>query len=119
VGHPPRIPVWLGYDQAVVYFVTFCVKDRRSVLANDEAFVAFTEVAQLIGNWTMIAAVLMPDHVHLLAAPNERGYAGGFFYRPQSSEQCEDVCGRPGNGKRDVLIDCFVPTNQRTINGIT
>jgi putative transposase len=42
------------------------------VLANDETFVAFTEVAQLVGNWTMIAAVLMPDHVHLLAAPNER-----------------------------------------------
>jgi REP element-mobilizing transposase RayT len=69
----------LGLDQTVVYFITFCVKGRRPVLANDEAFAAFIEVARRVGNWTMIAAVLMPDHVHLLAAPNQRDAAVGML----------------------------------------
>src|SRR5437764_5494151 len=72
VAHPPRIPVWLSYDQAIVYFITFCVQDRRPVLANDKAFAAFLDIAQCTSNWTILAAVLMPDHVHLLAAPSDR-----------------------------------------------
>src|SRR5947207_615849 len=27
MGHPPRIPVWLRWDQTIVYFVTMCVAD--------------------------------------------------------------------------------------------
>jgi hypothetical protein len=41
MGHPPRIPVWLRWDQSVIYFVTICVADRKPVLANNEAFDAF------------------------------------------------------------------------------
>jgi putative transposase len=71
MGRPPRIPVWLGLDQPVIYFITFCVRDRRSVLANTAAFSAFRAAIDR-PEWNVIAAVLMPDHVHLLAAPNER-----------------------------------------------
>jgi hypothetical protein len=41
MGHPPRIPVWLNWDQPVIYFLTFCVANRQKVLANDIAFAAF------------------------------------------------------------------------------
>jgi putative transposase len=76
VGHPPRIPVFLGLDQSVIYFVTFCVEGRRHVLDNDEAFAVFREAIVNV-QWTVIAAVAMPDHVHLLAAPNDRDAAVG------------------------------------------
>jgi hypothetical protein len=29
MGHPPRIPVWLGWEQSEIYFVTICVKNRK------------------------------------------------------------------------------------------
>lgn len=76
VGHPPRIPVLLGLDQPVIYFITFCVQNREPVLANQGVFVAFCQaIAEL--DWKIIAAVLMPDHVHLLAAPDERDASAG------------------------------------------
>jgi len=37
-----------------------------------ETFAAFADVVQKLGNWKIIAGIVMPDHVHLLAAPNNR-----------------------------------------------
>ena len=72
MGHPPRIPVWLSWDQEVVYFLTFCVAKRQNVLANDKTFSAFKSAISRLTNWNVIAAVLMPDHVHLLITPHDR-----------------------------------------------
>jgi putative transposase len=73
MGHPPRIPVWLRCGQSVIYFVTLCVRDRLPVLANDEAFAAFKNAALRLSDWQILAAVLMPDHLHFIAAPiNDR-----------------------------------------------
>jgi putative transposase len=72
MGHPPRIPVWLKWDQDVVYFVTFCVRERLRVLDNPEAFTAFRNAVTKLNKWHIIAGLLMPDHVHLLAAPFDR-----------------------------------------------
>ncbi len=69
MGHPPRIPVWLRWEQSVIYFVTICVADRRPVLANENAFVAFKNAAVKLRDWTVLAAILMPDHLHVIAAP--------------------------------------------------
>ncbi len=72
MGHPPRIPVWLTWDQEVVYFLTFCVAKRQKVLANTRSFSAFKSAIARLMNWQIVAGVLMPDHVHLLIAPNDR-----------------------------------------------
>ena len=77
MAHPPRIPVWLRWDQDVVYFVTFCVHGRQRVLADDQAFAAFQHAVARLANWTVIAGVIMPDHVHILAAPKDRNNAVG------------------------------------------
>jgi putative transposase len=69
MAHPPRIPVWLQWEQSVIYFVTMCIANREHVLANDEAFAAFKHAAARLHDWTVLAAVLMPDHLHVLAAP--------------------------------------------------
>jgi len=50
MGHPPRIPVWLHWEQSVIYFVTIRVKDRKSVLANEAAFNALKKPLQNFEN---------------------------------------------------------------------
>jgi putative transposase len=69
MAHPPRIPVWLPPGQDVVYFITFCVQDRRPVLANAATLRALEHALTRLTDWWVYAAILMPDHLHLLAAP--------------------------------------------------
>jgi putative transposase len=52
-----------------VYFVTICVERRRPVLANQGAFAAFKDAAARLKHWTVLSAVLMPDHLHMIVAP--------------------------------------------------
>ena len=77
MAHPPRIPVWLRWNQEVVYFLTFCVARRKEGLANQAAFAAFEFAITCLANWKVIAAVLMPDHIHLLISPNDHEVAVG------------------------------------------
>jgi putative transposase len=72
MAHPPRIPVWLKWDQPVIYFLTFCVANRQKVPANGLAFAALKGAIARLTKWNVIASILMPDHVHLLIAPRER-----------------------------------------------
>ena len=71
MGHPPRIPVWLPWEQRVIYFVTICVANHQSVLANELAFEAFKAAIARLQQWRVLAAMLMPDHLHLVAAPTQ------------------------------------------------
>jgi REP-associated tyrosine transposase len=71
MGHPPRIPVWLRWEQSVIYFVTICVANRKPVLANGNAFIAFKNAVAKLHHWTVLAAILMPDHLHVIAVPME------------------------------------------------
>ena len=47
------------------------------MLANDLAFAAFKAAPARLTRWNVIAAILMPDHVHLLIAPRKREAAVG------------------------------------------
>jgi REP-associated tyrosine transposase len=71
MGHPPRIPVWLAWEQSVIYFVTICTANRRTVLANPETFRAFKFAASKLRDWHVLAAIVMPDHLHIIVAPIE------------------------------------------------
>jgi len=79
MGHPPRIPVRLRWEQSVIYFITICVKDRKPVLANDAAFNALKNAALRLREWRVLAAILMPDHLHVVVAPHERDSRVGNF----------------------------------------
>ena len=72
MAHPPRIPVWLNWDQEVVYFVTFNVAGRRRALANTPAYAAWKLAIGKLSTWTVMAGVMMPDHLHILAFPHDR-----------------------------------------------
>jgi REP element-mobilizing transposase RayT len=79
MGHLPGIPVWLRWEQSVIYFVTICVKDRKRALANEAAFKAFKNAAAKLREWRVPAAILMPDHLHAVVAPIERDAQLGNF----------------------------------------
>jgi len=79
MGHPPRIPVWLRWEQSVIYFVTICVKDRKRVLVSEAAFNAFKNAAGKLQEWRVLAGLLMPDHLHAVVAPRERDAQLGNF----------------------------------------
>ena len=56
----------------MIYFVTICEKDRLCAWDNAEFFTAFkagVEKLEKRGLWFVLSAVVMPDHLHLLASP--------------------------------------------------
>jgi putative transposase len=72
MAHPPRIPVWLRPDQPVIWFVTICEKNRKPVWGNRSFFEAFRQAVDRLDQqdlWFVRSAVVMPDHLHLLASP--------------------------------------------------
>ena len=72
MARPPRIPNWLPWEQRSVYFITFCVERRRQVLANAEVWEIILRVLKRLDQWTTLAAIVMPDHLHLLMSPLDR-----------------------------------------------
>jgi putative transposase len=72
MARPPRIPNWLSWEQESVYFITLCVEPRRPVLANARAWSICLDVLTRLDRWTTLAAIAMPDHLHLLTAPLDR-----------------------------------------------
>ncbi len=109
VAHPPRIPVWLRWDQTVVYFLTFCVARRECVLDNDAAFEAFQAAILRLTKWNVIAGILMPDHVHLLISPNDRelavGNAAGAIKRWMREALAAEWQWQPGSFDRLLRSD--------------
>lgn len=87
MGHPPRIPVWLGWEKPVIYFITICVSDRKAVLANDATFDALKRAAAKLTEWKIFAAILMPDHsCHCGASPRSGGEGREFFRRIETMD---------------------------------
>jgi putative transposase len=81
MGEPPRLSqIQLPWELAVIYFVTLCVKGRRSVLANPEVFEAIEATVAQLERWRAPAGVVMPDHAHFVITPTEdRGLSAGDF----------------------------------------
>jgi REP element-mobilizing transposase RayT len=58
-------------NQPVIVFLTVCTVDRRRWLACDEVHDALISVWSEAGAWLVGRYALMPDHIHLFAAPGE------------------------------------------------
>ena len=54
--------------------------NRERVLANETAFKAFKAAVGKLDHWNVLAAMLMPDHLHVLVAPieNRNAKLGNF-----------------------------------------
>ena len=63
--------MWLRWEQSVIYFVTICVANRKPVLANKAALKAFNIATAKLQEWRVLAAMLMPDHLHAVVSPRK------------------------------------------------
>jgi REP element-mobilizing transposase RayT len=67
----PAQGVHLDFNQPTIVFVTVCTKDRARWLACEEAHRLLVEVWRQAESWLVGNYVLMPDHLHLFAAPRD------------------------------------------------
>lgn len=72
MARPPRIPNWLPWEQRTICFVTFCVAARKRVLADEPIWQLCLTSLHRLDKWTLLAALAMPHHLHLLVAPADR-----------------------------------------------
>jgi putative transposase len=72
MAEPPRLSeILLPDDKAIIYFVTFCVEGRQPVLANPHTLEAIRKTIAQLRRWDVLAAVMMPDHAHVIVSPVE------------------------------------------------
>ena len=112
MGHPPRIPVWLRWEQQVIYFVTICVANRQPVLANERAFRAFKTAVAKLQHWTVFAAVLMPDHLHVIVSPKDARDAKLGNFSAALKRWIRRELNADWNCSRVVLIDYYAQTSR-------
>jgi len=81
MGEPPRLSeIQLPWEKSIIYFVTMCVKDRRSVLANARVFEAIKTTIEQLRKRRVLAGVIMPDHAHWIVSPiGDRELSVGDF----------------------------------------
>ncbi len=117
MARPPRIPNWLPWEQRSVYFITFCIERRRPVLANPGAWEICLRIFSRLDEWTTLAAMAMPDHLHALVAPLDRDASvaafSKWFKRWFDEEYWTDHCrpsvsdGTPANQTWKWQEGCF------------
>jgi len=59
-------------DAPLIVFITVCTKNRRPVLARDDIHGLLLEAWDVANLWQVGRYVIMPDHLHLFAAPAVR-----------------------------------------------
>jgi len=81
MGEPPRLSeIQLPWEKSIIYFVTLCVKGRRNLLANPKIFGAIKSAIIQLRKWHVMAAVIMPNHIHIIISPaEERELSVGDF----------------------------------------
>jgi putative transposase len=72
MSRPPRIPNWLSWEARTIYFITLCVRSRKPVLANPQAWKTCRSIFDKLDQWRILFAIAMPDHLHILTAPSDR-----------------------------------------------
>jgi putative transposase len=61
--------VWIVPDRPTIVFITVCTRDRRPWLATEANHEQLCTVWERANAWLVGRYVLMPDHLHLFAAP--------------------------------------------------
>ena len=56
--------------RSIIIFLTVCTRQRRPLLANNEAAELLIEAWRVADFWRVGRYVILPDHIHLFCAPN-------------------------------------------------
>lgn len=65
----PAHGVLMRGDHPVIVFLTVCTKDRVPWLADDDVHASLRTIWTECSAWSVGKYVIMPDHIHLFAAP--------------------------------------------------
>jgi putative transposase len=68
---PVHAPVRERHNTPIIVFLTVCTKDRKKMLANEDAHELLVSSWRAATSWLVGRYVIMPDHVHLFCAPTE------------------------------------------------
>ena len=72
MAQPPRLEsILLPWRANIISFVTLCVSGRERVLVNKEVFDSIKATFDQLHKWQVLAAAVMPDHVHVIVVPKE------------------------------------------------
>lgn len=66
----PATGVYEEQNKAVIVFATVCTKDRQPWLATPVIHQILETVWRTAGDWLVGRYVILPDHIHLFAAPS-------------------------------------------------
>jgi putative transposase len=69
--HPAHFPTVERFNTPIIIFLTVCTKNRKRILANDNAHDALKNAWRQHPLWLVGRYIVMPDHVHLFCAPAE------------------------------------------------
>jgi len=67
---PAHFPTVEASNRSIVIFLTVCTKQRRPLLANDQAANLLREAWAAATFWCVGRYVILPEHIHLFCAPN-------------------------------------------------
>ena len=67
--HPATQPWKIDLNRPVIVFVTVCTKFKRKRLASDTIHQLLIDTWKKADHWVVGNYVILPDHVHLFAAP--------------------------------------------------
>ncbi len=70
--HRPAHLLPIETEDPLIIFITVCTKNRRPLLACDDAHGLIREAWEVAKLWQVGRYVIMPDHLHLFAAPAVR-----------------------------------------------
>ena len=69
-AHPPAVS---SLGRATIGFVTVCTKNRKPILARDQAYHALVRAWRRADLWLVGRYVVMPEHIHLFCSPADTG----------------------------------------------
>jgi putative transposase len=67
---PAHFPTVESGFRSIIIFLTVCTKQRRPLLASNEASKLLIEAWMAAHLWRVGRYVILPDHIHLFCAPN-------------------------------------------------
>ena len=72
---PAHFPVLEKGNLSSIIFLTVCTKDRKPILARDDAHNVLLQAWRDADQWAVGKYVVMPDHVHMFCGPAKIEYS--------------------------------------------
>jgi REP-associated tyrosine transposase len=67
---PVHLPPVSSHNRLIIIFLTVCTEKRKPILARDDVHQVLLASWQSADKWVVGRYVVMPDHVHMVCAPN-------------------------------------------------